>query len=164
MAAEMTYRTDGTIEELPYFQDCTLRQIEPFNPYRKVEAETMAWGRGLLTERLNPWGGEQWNQRVTGIDDGEFLLVKGVDFEKGASTFTAMVSCHMLGGKIEIRLDEVEGPCIGVLTLTNTQDEWREFSTSVKRVAGVHDLYFVFRGSRWQQQNLFDWDYWRFEK
>jgi hypothetical protein len=164
MAAEMTYREDGTIEEVPYFQDCTLRQIEPFNPYRKVEAETMAWGRGLQTERLTPWGGERWNQRVTGIDDGEFLLVRGVDFEKGAATFTAMASCHMLGGSIEIRLDEVEGRCIGTLAITNTKDEWQEFSTKVKRVSGVHDLYFVFRGTPWQQQNLFDWDYWRFER
>jgi hypothetical protein len=70
----------------------------------------------------------------------------------------------MLGGTLEIRLDEVEGPCIGTLAITNTKDEWREFITPVKRVSGVHDLYFVFRGNHWQQQNLFDWDYWKFEK
>ncbi len=56
-----------------------LLPIDPLNPYRKVEAETMAWGRGLQTERLNPWGGERWNQRVTSIEQDEFILVKGVD-------------------------------------------------------------------------------------
>jgi hypothetical protein len=123
----------------------------------------MAWGRGLQTERLNPWGGERWNQRVTGIDEDEFILIKGVDFKKGASTFTASAYCHMLGGTIEIRLDDIEGTCIGTLRITNTQDEWREFRTRVKKVSGIHDLYLVFRGNKWQQQNLFDLDYWRFE-
>ena len=42
-AAEMEYNPDGTIQELPYFLECTLRQVEPFNPYKRVEAETMAW-------------------------------------------------------------------------------------------------------------------------
>jgi hypothetical protein len=164
MAAEMHYRSDGSIEEVPYFQDCTLRQIESFDPYRKVEAETMAWGRGLQTERLNPWGGERWNQRVTSIDQDEFILVKGVDFKNGASTFTASAYCHMLGGSIEVRLDDIEGTCIGTLLVTNTRDEWREFRTKVKKVSGIHDLYLVFRGNKWQQQNLFDLDYWKFEK
>ena len=49
-AAEMEYNPDGTIRELPYFLECKLEQIEPFSPYREVEAETMAWGNGLKTD------------------------------------------------------------------------------------------------------------------
>ena len=73
-AAEMEYNADGTIKELPYFQDCKLEQIENFNPYRKVEAETMAWGYGLKTTQKNPWARDRWNQLVTDIDEGEYLL------------------------------------------------------------------------------------------
>lgn len=55
-AAEMTFNADGTIQELPYFLDCKLEQVGTFNPYRRVEAETMAWGYGLKTTRENPSG------------------------------------------------------------------------------------------------------------
>ena len=81
-AAEQTYNDDGTIQELPYFIEATLRQIEPFNPYRRVEAETMAWGYGLKTTRENPSG--PWNPTlfVTDIDEGEFIMLKGVDFRQ----------------------------------------------------------------------------------
>ena len=89
MAAEMTYNADGTIKELPYFQDCKLEQVGTFNPYRRVEAETMAWGYGLKTTRENPSG--PWNPTlfVTDIDDGEYILVKGVDCGKGANELLA---------------------------------------------------------------------------
>ena len=41
--AEMHYNADGTIQEVPYFKDVKVEQIEHFDPYRRVEAETMAW-------------------------------------------------------------------------------------------------------------------------
>lgn len=47
--AEMHYNADGTIQEVPYFKDVKVEQIEHFDPYRRVEAETMAWGYGLKT-------------------------------------------------------------------------------------------------------------------
>ena len=47
--AEMHYNEDGTIQEVPYWADTKLEQIGTFNPFRKVEAETMAWGYGLKT-------------------------------------------------------------------------------------------------------------------
>ncbi len=53
-AAEMTYNADGTIQELPYFSECKLNQVGSFNPFRRVEAETMAWGYGLGRDRACP--------------------------------------------------------------------------------------------------------------
>ena len=46
----MHYNPDGTIQEVPYWQETKLEQIENFNPYRRVEAETMTWGYGLKAE------------------------------------------------------------------------------------------------------------------
>ena len=162
-AAEMTYNPDGTIQELPYFQDCKLEQIEWFNPYRQVEAETMAWGYGLKTQPKNEWAQkDRWNQVVTNVDEGKYILVKGVDFRKGASKFEVSASCHMLGGSVEIRLDGVNGQCIGKVDISNTKDEYKIFSTQVKKVKGVHDLYFVFKGGDIQKQNLFFLDWWKF--
>ena len=164
-AAEMTYNEDGTIQELPYFLHCELNQVGSFNPYRRVEAETMAWGYGLRTTRENPSG--PWNPTlfVTNIDDGEYIQLRGVDFgrDKGKIKFTASCSALLEGGKIEIRIDGVEGKVIGNVTVTNTQFKYREFTTVLEPVNGKHDLYFVFKGSRLQKKNLFNFDWWQME-
>ena len=65
-------------------------------------------------------------------------------------------------GIIEIRLDGVNGQCIGKVDICNTKDEYKTFSTQVKKVKGVHDLYFVFKGGDVQKQNLFFLDWWKF--
>lgn len=163
-AAEMTYNADGTIQELPYFFECKLEQIENFNPYRKVEAETMAWGYGLQTTPKNTWARDRWNQLVTNIDNNEYIKIKGVDFKNGATSFKVSASCHLYGGSIEIRLDDVEGTCIGTVNITNTKDNLKTFETKVKSVKGVHDLYLVFKGCKQQQRNLFMLDWWEFSK
>ncbi len=51
--AEMHYNADGTIQEVPYWLDLRLPEaVGTLNPYRRVEAETMAWGYGLRTEKI----------------------------------------------------------------------------------------------------------------
>lgn len=161
-AAEMEYNADGTIRELPYFLHCKLDQVRPFNPYRTVEAETMAWGYGLKTVPRNPWGAEPWNQIVTGIDDGEYILLRGVDFGNGADSFGVKASSHLYGGTIEIHTDAPDGPLGGTITIPNTRDEFVEFSTPVSNLKGVHNLYLVFRGNSKQKKNLFNLDSWEF--
>ena len=151
-ASEMTYNPDGTINEVPYWQDCTLEQIEPFNPFGRVEAETMAWGYGLKTERDGSEG-----MVVTGIDEGDSILVKGVDFRKGASKFTACVNAET-DAVIEIRIDGKDGPLAGSLTVTPTGGAYRELNCRIKVPGGIHDLYFVFKGSCG-----FKWNYWKFK-
>lgn len=159
-AAEMTYNPDGTIQELPYFLDCELNQLESFNPYRRVEAETMAWGYGLKVVQSYASGPRFESPVVTNIDEGEYLLVKGVDFGQGAKKFTASVSSHLYGGSMELRLDSPKGKKIGKLTVPSTKDEYIELSADLKGAKGVHDLYFVFVGNSRQKGNLFNWDWW----
>ena len=164
VAAEMKYNEDGTIQMLPYFQDCELNQIEPLNPFRKVEAETIAWGYGLKTTPRRGWGLHPTNQIVTNIDENEFILVKGVDFGKGAKTFKVCASTHLMGGTIDLHIDSKNGPMIGKVKVGNTKDEYIEFETPVKNAKGVHDLYLVFKGGEFQQRNLFFMDWWEFTK
>ena len=160
MAAEMTYNADGTIKELPYFQDCKLEQVGTFNPYRRVEAETMAWGYGLKTTRENPSG--PWNPTlfVTDIDDGEYILVKGVDFGKGAKELLVSCSAQMFGGTMEIRLDTPDGWKAGSIDVPNTKFKYETFRTALTKCSGVHDLYFVFKSNSMQTKNLFNFDWW----
>ncbi|MBQ6965696.1 MAG: family 43 glycosylhydrolase [Bacteroidaceae bacterium] len=163
-AAEMQYNADGTIQELPYFLECTLRQLGTFNPYRRVEAETMAWGYGLKTTRENPSG--PWNPTlfVTDIDDGEYILLKGVDMGNGASSLTVSCASHLFGGILEVRLDTPNGTRVGSIVIPNTRDQFREFTTSIQGAQGIHDLYFVFTSNSQQKQNLFNFDWWEMKQ
>ena len=164
MAAEMTYNEDGKIKELPYFQDCKLEQVGTFNPFRRVEAETMAWGYGLKTTRENPSG--PWNPTlfVTDIDDGEYILVKGVDFGKGANELLASCSSQMFGGRMEIRLDATDGWKAGEIDIPNTKFKYETFRTRLTKCEGVHDVYFVFKSNSMQKKNLFNFDWWEAKK
>ena len=153
--AEMHYNSDGTIQEVPYWQDNVIEQLEAFNPYRKVEAETMAWGYGLKTEEL-PGGGIAINN----IDDGEYLLLKGVDFRKrGARRLRMNVRCGSVPASVEVRLDAPDGPLAGTLKLKDTRGVFKTRSGRLKGQSGVHDLYFVFKGDA--GKDLFEWDWWR---
>lgn len=163
--AEMHYNPDGTIQELPYFLDCPpVEQVGWLNPYRHVEAEVMAWGYGLKTTRKNPSG--PWNPTlfVTDIDDGEYLLVRGVDFGQGASALTVSCASHLYGGKIEVRIDAADGAKIGEVIVPYTQDKYQSLTTTIEGASGVHDLYFVFCGSQMQKRNLFNFDWWEMKK
>ncbi|MCM1451319.1 MAG: glycoside hydrolase family 43 protein [Clostridium sp.] len=163
-AAEMHFNADGTIQEVPYWFDTKIEQIEPLDPYRLNEAEKMAWGYGLKTTPRNPWAADRWNQLVVNIDDGEYIKVRGVDFGEGAKEFTANVSCPLYGGVMEIRLDDEEGPKIGEIAVTCTKNEIAPLSCAISGAEGVHDLYFVFKGSKQQKRNLFNFDSWKFSK
>ena len=158
-AAEMKYNPDGTIVEVPYWKETVLEQIEPFNPYRKVQAETMAWGYGLKTDKL----GER-NMYVHDVDNGEYIMLRGVAFgKKGAKKFTVDASCVKPGGMIVLRLDKADGPVIGrvMISPTGSLDNYSEFTCRIKEAKGVHDLYLCFSGNG---DDLFNLDSWSFKK
>ena len=159
-AAEMHYNADGTIQEVPYFKDTKLMPIENFNPYRRVEAETMAWGYGLKTAKRAEGG-----IYVTSIDDADTLVVRSVDFGKGAKRFTASVASATGNCAIEVHLDSAEGKLVGTLkaNATGGMDNYKEFTCSIKGAKGVHDLVFRFKGKGKEKKNLMNWDYWKFE-
>ena len=152
-ARKNTDNADGSIKKVPYWLDNVLEQVEPFNPFKKVEAETMAWGYGLKTIET---GSDIY---VSNIDEGEYLMLKGVDFRKGASRFEANVSnSRGRTAYIEVRLDAVDGPLCRTLKIDPAKG-FKTVGCSLKDAKGVHDLYFVFKGEA--GHDLFVWDWWR---
>lgn len=139
-ATEITYRPDGTIEEVPYWLDQQpIKQLKPLNPYRRVEAETMAWGYGLNIVGVG-------NVCVTDINDGEYIRVRGVDFgARGAREF-ALTAAANGTATLTLRLDAQDGPVVGVVTVKNTgsTDNFQSFTTAVEGATGIHDLYLCF--------------------
>ena len=155
--AELEYNPDGTIKELPWWDDGVgVAPVGTLNPYKRTEAETMAWSQGLKTAKDDESG-----IYVTSIHNRDFLQVKAVDFGKGAKTFEVRAAT-ITKGKIEIRLDGLDGTLLGVCNINNTGgwNTWKTFTADVEKVGGVHDLYLVFRGG---DGEMFNMDYWRFK-
>ena len=164
----LTYLADGTIEKLPFWTNTGVKQLGSVNPYNRNEAETMAFSEGLKTELVTEWERNvAWNKGrkiadrcfVTSVHNGDYILVQGVDFSKGASTVEMSIA-SLYGGDIVLHIDQMDGPVLGTVRVTTSAegDRWKTISTPVKKVHGTHDLYFVFSGKK----DLLNFDWWQF--
>ncbi|MBA4496526.1 family 43 glycosylhydrolase [Paenactinomyces guangxiensis] len=160
---EVEYYENGFIKEVEADME-GVSQVANLNPYKRTEAETIAWSAGISTEKSEAPGSmlESLNLNVTDINNGDWLAVSNVDFgENGTKTFEANIA-SAVRGKIEIRLDSPIGEVIGTLDVKRTGGErkWKPMETDVKNVKGVHNIFFMFIGE--DKNNLFNIDYWKF--
>lgn len=155
--AEMHYNEDGTIQEVPYWADTKLEQIGTFNPFRKVEAETMAWGYGLKTVPNS-----KNSLSVVDVNNGEYICVRGVDFGKNKARRLEISALPLEGGNLKIRLDAPDGKIVGNVNIPqgNETSKYELYSCEVNAVSGIHDLYLSFEGEN--NKDLFELDYWKF--
>lgn len=155
--AEMHYNEDGTIQEVPYWADTKLEQIGTFNPFRKVEAETMAWGYGLKTAP-----NADKSLSVVDVNNGEYICVRGVDFGKNKARRFEVFALPLEGGNLKIRLDAPDGKIVGNVNIPqgNETSKYELYSCEVNAFSGVHDLYLSFEGEN--NKDLFELDYWKF--
>ena len=171
-ASEITYNADGTIQELPYWLDQQpLKQLQWLNPYRRVEAETMAWGYGLKSAKMGientgvvkdmPVSTGRRNMYVYDLDDNEYIRLRGVDFgHQGAKSFAISAAADGTA-TVTLRLDSQDGPVVGtaVIKSTGSVEKYRSFAAKVKGATGVHDLYLCFSNT----QGNVRLDYWQFK-
>ena len=152
---QFEYNKDGSIPLITPTKEGVKESVANLNPFQRVEAETIAWSEGLKTASNDKTG-----VYVTKVDNGDFIKVRSVDFEKGAEKFKVRAE-PLNGGKIEIRLDSISGPLLGVCEITKTDRDsnWQTFTTKTDKHKGVHDLFFVFKGD---EGELFNLDYWEF--
>ena len=155
--AEMHYNEDGTIQEVPYLADTKLEQIGTFNPFRKVEAETMTWGYGLKTVPNS-----KNSLSVVDVNSGEYICVRGVDFGKNKARRFEVSALPLEGGNLKIRLDAPDGKIVGNVNIPqgNGISKYELYSCEINAVSGVHDLYLSFEGEN--NKDLFELDYWKF--
>lgn len=152
---EFKYNADGSFPIiLP--TDEGVKPVGKFDPYRKVEAETMAFSKGIKTEQNNQVG-----VYVTDIHNGDYIKLQNVHFcSKLPRTFTARVASGLRGGQIEIRIDSIKGQLLGCLEVpaTGGWEQWQTLTTDLTSIArGSHDLYFVFTGRKGPKLFNFDW-------
>jgi arabinoxylan arabinofuranohydrolase len=155
----VVYNADGTIQTVA----CTtngLTQLKYVNPYNRVEAETTAQQSGITTETCSEGGMD-----VTTIANGEWTMVRGVDFGAGAKGFTARIASAAGGGNIEIHLDSLAGTLVGTcpVPVTGGSQIWADSPCSVNSTTaqGVHNVYFKYTGG--SGANLFSFNWWQFQ-
>jgi arabinoxylan arabinofuranohydrolase len=149
----LNFAADGTVEQVTYTAD-GVPQVGTLDPYVRVEAETMKAQSGIETEACNGGGVD-----VTGIDDGDWISVRGVDFgAAGAKTFRARVASTASGGAIEVRSGSPTGTRLATCSVPATGPQtWATTTCNVSGATGVvKDLYFRFAGAG------FAFDSWQF--
>lgn len=155
---ELVFNDDGSISPFKPTREGIREGIGSLNPYQRVEAESIAWSEGLRVKSQDSTG-----VFVTGIQNGDFLRVRNVDFSDGAQRFQASASAVMEGGSIEVRIGAVDGQLLGVCPIEKTEspETWILNACEVESVTGRQDLYLVFKGP--EGVDLFDFDWWKFE-
>lgn len=153
------YNPDGSIPEiLPTKTGAPA--IGYLNPYKRQEAETMAFSKGVATEQNVKEG-----VYVTDIHNGDWIKVANANFMSGGpKTFGASVASGLRGGTLEVRMDSPEGPLVAELKAPAT-GSWENFAyvetPALLEVPGVHDIYFVFKGRKGPK--LMNFDFWQFK-
>ena len=158
---EITYNADGTIKEVPYWLDQNpMEQLQWLNPYRRVEAETMAWGFGLKSAKMGiantgviadmPASTGRRNMYVYDINDNEYIRLRGVDFNAGGNSKGPrqfILSAAATGTvTVTLRLGSPDGPAIAtaVVKPTGSLEKYRTFTAKTQKATGVSDLYLCF--------------------
>ncbi|MDE7386636.1 MAG: glycoside hydrolase family 43 protein [Muribaculaceae bacterium] len=160
MAVEpFRFNDDGTIPVImPTAEGAPA--VGSLDPYHRVEAETMAWSQGVTTEPNSATG-----LYISDIHDGDYTMLKNVDFKAGGSrTLGVSVASALRGGQIEVRLDSLEGPVVATVDVPGTGgwENWRYIEVPAQiDETGAHDLYFLFKGRKGPR--LFNFDYWNFK-
>lgn len=153
---EFTWNADGTIPTITP-TDEGVKPIGTLNPYKRVEAETMAFSKGITTEECLANG-----VYVTDTHNGDYIKLQAVDLGAGQmKNFTCSAATGLRGGSIELRADSIGGKIIAELPITHTYgwEVFRTFSVPVKeKLSGVHDIYLVMKGRKGPK--LFNLDWW----
>ena len=155
---EMDFGRDGKVNPVKMVKEGVEKGLKPLCPYRKVEAETMAWSKRMKSDYNSQVG-----VFVTALRNGSYTRVREVDFgEKAPSRILARLSTtHNADIVMEVRLDGLEGQVLAELKVPRTggSDRWKLVEKQIPQVTGVHDLYFIFKGKA--MRNLAYFDYWK---
>lgn len=157
---QMEFAKDGTIKPLKMTAGISTG-LERLDPYRKTEAETIAFSEGVKASQNKEVG-----VFINAMKDGAYTKVSSVDFGlKGASKLTARVgTTHHEGVTMEVRIDNKDGKLLATINvpITGGDNRWSLVTADIAPVTGVHDLYFVFKGNK--PGTLMYFDYWMFSK
>ncbi|WP_433933856.1 glycoside hydrolase family 43 protein [Sorangium cellulosum] len=152
---EFTYGADGSIPRINMTTQGP-SAVDTLDPFKQVEAETIAFSSGLKTEVCTDTGA---GMNVTSISNGDYIKVKDVEFLDGVTSFEARVSSAAGNAKIELHLDSENGTLLGTCDVSGASS-WTTKTCAVSGGSGKHDLFLKFVGDG--GGDLFKFNWWRF--
>ena len=152
---ELKFAADGSVLKMDMGQGPA--PVATLDPYRRVEAETLAWAQGVETQ---PVGDKAGNLALHSLDAGDYIRVSNVDFgARPANTLALSArSGNGAGSIIELRLDRADGPLVATWSVPDTRNQWRTVTARVENVTGIHDLFLVVR----EGNPTLELDWWHF--
>jgi Beta-xylosidase len=160
---EFKYNADGSIPVIHISKEGP-KAVAVINPFKRVEAETIAWAEKCTTDQNDISG-----VFVSNIRLGGYIKVRSVDFgNQSPKTFSASLAAGLDGGILEVSADSVGAPKLATVKVSRTGgwQTWQTFTVPVAgQITGIHDLYFSFKGQNLTAgRELFNFDYWLFRK
>jgi len=149
------FNADGTIQKV-VTTTTGVNALKLANPYALNKAVTMAGESGIQTEVCSEGG-----MNAGFIENGDWILVKNLDFGTGASSFEARVASAGAGGNIEIRVGSTTGTLVGTcaVPVTGGWQTWQNVTCNVSGLSGIKNIYFRFTGG---SSYLFNFQSYRF--
>lgn len=137
-----------------------VEQVRTFDPYRRNKAVTMTAMGGINTTQYgeNAIKCGSGDMIVTGISDGSWIKVSGVDFQENrASTFEMSVR-GKTNGFVKVCLDSIKGDAVCIAELVpKSEIALTNCITELNNIpSGIHDIYFVFMGEGYE---VYDWEF-----
>jgi hypothetical protein len=104
---------------------------------------------------------------ITSISNNDYIAYYYLDFENAPAFFETKCSSDHGRGRIEIHLDSIDGPVVGVCLVSNTGslDTYEYFSCDITSTfTGVHKIFLVFKGTAPDWRGIFNVRSWYFNK
>lgn len=149
----------GTAEEIFYLPiivtedtGTTEKPVNMRSALSKIQAEDIDYSDGPdYASTANPDAKGSDGGCIGWISNGSCTAYYGIDFgDVPVKNFICCASNSMCdNAELEVHIDKPDGVCIGTLNVPRS-DSWNNYeedSCGVLPVAGVHDVYFVYRGS-----------------
>ena len=152
----ITFNEDGSINEV---EMTSQGAGDPLNAFDKTGAERacLLWGN----TRIRLCAPD--NEELSGIQNENYAVYKYLDFGDGADSFTVDVT-PKAGGKIEVWIDNLWTPPVGVVDVPASDDgKPVTLTAKIQPVKGVHALTLRFTGDK-DADELFTVDAFRFGK
>ncbi|RKD90885.1 family 43 glycosylhydrolase [Mangrovibacterium diazotrophicum] len=149
----ITFNMDGSINEV---EMTSQGAGPPLKSLDKIEAERACLLLG--NSRIELF--ETMNEKLGGIQNGDKVAYKYIDFKDGADQIQFRVKALQNGGKISVRIDQPWGPEVGVLNISGDESgDWDTVTSKMKKVEGVHAVWLAFSGDK---NELFELDWFEF--
>lgn len=146
---EMKFNADGSIRPLVWTSSgpAKLKNLDPYVTVSVVclnQTDLPEGPHAVSTEPCSEGGMD-----IGKIKNGGWIKYASVDFQAGgAASFTARVASLLSNGRIELRLDRLDGELAGTCKVpaTGGWQVWTNSSCPVTGAVGVRDLYLKFTG------------------